>query len=814
MEPFSERRGTPGAGRMQVLMLLVAMTTAGRGFVDTEEFISDLDMPIPTAHVTGVLGKKASLPCDTQPLSADDKVAMVLWFKETDWEPLYSYDVRGRTVYQPKLWSSPTGFGTRAYFRATASPATLLVDSVSTVDSGVYRCRVDFKNSPTRNLRINFTVITPPNRPTIMDARTRDLTRLLEPYDEGDTLELLCEVYGGDPRPSVIWYLENTIIDDSYERRDDGVTTNSLSFPRVGRQHLNSRIICQASNTNLAPPLTKLLILDINLRPLSVQILKKRGPLSADRTYEVECISTGSRPSAQITWWKASKPLKKNIRNFSDANSTTSMVQLVPEAQDHESELTCRTENPRLAASTLEDTWKLDVFYVPVVSLKLGSNLSPSHIREGDDVYFECSARANPPPTKFTWYKQSREITHNSSAGVILSDQSLVLQSVQRSASGDYSCAAQNREGSASSNAVALQVRYPPICISSEDGQVFGALKKETVKLKCEVDSNPPPDNFLWAFNSSGEYRELETSLYKSSSSMSILLYTPSREEEFGIISCIALNTAGRQSEPCTFTLVAAGVPTSLHNCSVVNQSTTALQVECEEGFDGGLLQDFHMEVLELPSMIMQANITSNRSTFVATGLPPRARGSYLLNLYAANAKGRGEVLTLYTVISPDRYTDSISPLSLSPMLVSVLATGALLSAAVCAVLAAAYRRHTATADKRPSNNALYAEDSTESFPKRDNLNTYTASPKIDYNSQFELKLDPDEDPDIIPVNYAKKMEEARCVAESDSLRIYDRGFTHIANNYNISVVNRGVTARSTDIAASRLPNDVRESCI
>lgn len=35
------------------------------------------------------MGKKAALPCDTQPLSADDRVAMVLWFKEADWEPLY-----------------------------------------------------------------------------------------------------------------------------------------------------------------------------------------------------------------------------------------------------------------------------------------------------------------------------------------------------------------------------------------------------------------------------------------------------------------------------------------------------------------------------------------------------------------------------------------------------------------------------------------------------------------------------------------------------------------------------------------------------
>ncbi|PZC81806.1 hypothetical protein B5X24_HaOG212020 [Helicoverpa armigera] len=269
----------------------------------------------PTAHAQGVLGKKAALPCDIQPLAAEDHVSMVLWFKETDGEPLYSYDVRGRLASQPKLWSSSSGFGTRAYFRAAANPAVLFVDSVVSSDAGVYRCRVDFKNSPTRNLRVNFTVITPPNRPTIMDAKTRSHTRLLEPYNEGDTLELACECFGGDPRPRLTWYLENTVIDDSFEQRPDGVTVNTLTFPNVGRQHLNARLVCQASNTNLAAPEAKLLILDINLRPLSVQILNKRAQLSADRSYEVECRAVGSRPEAQVTWWKAGRQLKRSAKN-------------------------------------------------------------------------------------------------------------------------------------------------------------------------------------------------------------------------------------------------------------------------------------------------------------------------------------------------------------------------------------------------------------------------------------------------------------------------------------------------------------------
>lgn len=107
----------------------------------------------------GVLAKQAYLPCDITPIERDDAVFMVLWFKGSGGDPLYSFDVRGRQFNQAKLWSSPEAFATRAFFRTSTHPAQLLVDEIQLADEGVYRCRVDFRNSPTRNVKINFTVI-------------------------------------------------------------------------------------------------------------------------------------------------------------------------------------------------------------------------------------------------------------------------------------------------------------------------------------------------------------------------------------------------------------------------------------------------------------------------------------------------------------------------------------------------------------------------------------------------------------------------------------------------------------------------------
>ena len=49
--------------------------------------------------------------------------------------------------------------GGRAQFVTEREPPALRLHSVSAADQALYRCRVDFRSSPTRNQRVNLTVI-------------------------------------------------------------------------------------------------------------------------------------------------------------------------------------------------------------------------------------------------------------------------------------------------------------------------------------------------------------------------------------------------------------------------------------------------------------------------------------------------------------------------------------------------------------------------------------------------------------------------------------------------------------------------------
>ena len=75
----------------------------------------------------------------------------------------------------------------------------------------------------------------------------------------------------GRPRPSLKWYLESALIDETYEQREDGVTANHITLPNVGREHLHTKLVCKAANHPSLMPTAIAMVLNLN-REFSILI--------------------------------------------------------------------------------------------------------------------------------------------------------------------------------------------------------------------------------------------------------------------------------------------------------------------------------------------------------------------------------------------------------------------------------------------------------------------------------------------------------------------------------------------------------------
>lgn len=69
----------------------------------------------------------------------------------------------------------------------------------------------------------------------------------------------------------------------------------------------------------------------------------------------------------------------------------------------------------------------------------------------------DCNIKSNPPIDDLIWLFNGQPLTTNVSAGIIISNQSLVLQHIRVEHRGQYQCLAQNAIGKSESNKLDLK---------------------------------------------------------------------------------------------------------------------------------------------------------------------------------------------------------------------------------------------------------------------------------------------------------------------------------------------------------------------
>ncbi|KAL1281339.1 hypothetical protein QQF64_000142, partial [Cirrhinus molitorella] len=171
----------------------------------------------------------------------------------------------------------------------------------------------------------------------------------------------------------------------------------------------------------------------------------------------------------------------------------------------------------------------LNVMYPPRdVSVSI---IQSGLIWEGDSVTLICSSDSNPPALNFSWFKENQ----SSSVG---SGQSFSFSALQ---SGQYKCKSINEHGEKYSDAVTLNVMYPPRNVSVFINGSAEIVEGDSVTLICSSDSNPPALNFSW-------FKENQSSSVGSGQSFSAL--------QSGRFYCEAHNQHGSQRSDAVTVIV------------------------------------------------------------------------------------------------------------------------------------------------------------------------------------------------------------------------------------------------------------------
>ncbi|XP_078236409.1 B-cell receptor CD22 isoform X2 [Pogona vitticeps] len=209
--------------------------------------------------------------------------------------------------------------------------------------------------------------------------------------------------------------------------------------------------------------------LDVKHAPKGVELRAYPGPtLREGETLSLDCLVNSSHPVVLGYQW-----LRNNHLIAGRING--SRMEIDPVERQHAGHYRCRTRNA--LGTTESNALIIDVQYPPK-EIKIPSRSRT--IEENDVVNLKCSFIANPPITKYEWYKTP-------ASNVIGSQRELRFQAIQAIDSGTYYCKAHNPVGQSTSSLFTLDVRYAPKPVELRASPGTTLREGETLSLECLV---------------------------------------------------------------------------------------------------------------------------------------------------------------------------------------------------------------------------------------------------------------------------------------------------------------------------------------
>ncbi|KAK9981704.1 hypothetical protein ABG768_001228, partial [Culter alburnus] len=361
----------------------------------------------------------------------------------------------------------------------------LLLQSVRREDAGRYSCAVHGHNHISPAVQLN--VMYPPKSVSVLIKGSGEIV-------SGDSVTLICSS-DSNPPAEISWFKGGMFVGSGRIYSISKISSDDSGEYKCRSRNKHGEKYSDAVTLNVMyPP-----------RNVSVSIIQS-GQIWAGDSVTLIC-SSDSNPPAEISWFKGG--------TFVGSGRIYSISKI---SSDDSGEYKCRSRNKH--GEKYSDAVTLNVMY-PHRSVSV--SISPSgEIVSGDSVTLICSSDSN-PPAEISWFKGGTFV----GSGRIYS-----ISKISSDDSGEYMCRSINEHGEKYSDAVTLNVMYPPRNVSVLINGSGEIVSGDSVTLICSSDSNPPALNFSW-------FKENESSAVGSGQSFSAL--------QSGRFYCQAHNQHGSQ---------------------------------------------------------------------------------------------------------------------------------------------------------------------------------------------------------------------------------------------------------------------------
>ncbi|XP_066535052.1 cell adhesion molecule 2b isoform X2 [Hoplias malabaricus] len=177
--------------------------------------------------------------------------------------------------------------------------------------------------------------------------------------------------------------------------------------------------------------------------PEKPEIIGFSRPAVEGEDVTLTCITSGSKPAAEIRWFRNDKEVQgvKEVNATGRSFTVRSTVHLRVDRNDDGAAYTCSVEHIALNSTPHQVTEVLEVHYAPQVEI-LHSLIVP---QEGQYFKLECVSKGNPLPEPVLWTKDGGELPDIER--MIVEGPELIITTLNKTDNGTYRCEASNHLG-------------------------------------------------------------------------------------------------------------------------------------------------------------------------------------------------------------------------------------------------------------------------------------------------------------------------------------------------------------------------------